>query len=145
MPAEQVSALLMLLIVISASLIIYGYAVSVIHSRTQELNNIIIDTQYEQSQTLSVVFSYINNTHLIIAIASGQAPVEIYRVYINNTLQSSCKIKYDGVIKTITTQGHVTLPAYTSAVITCPTTAQHVVFKITYGGGMLVGEAARIT
>jgi archaellum component FlaG (FlaF/FlaG flagellin family) len=145
MPAEQVSALLMLLIVISASIIIYGYAVNVIQSRTQELNSLVMREQYEQSQSLSTLFAYLNGTHLVIAVATGQMPVQVYRVYINDTLQGSCSITYDGVTKTITAEGYVTIPGYTAALITCPTTASYAAYKITYGGGALVGEATRIT
>lgn len=145
MPSEQISALLMLLIVISASIIIYGYAISVIQSKTEALERITSEQQYSSMQDLSKLLAYINGSHLIIGVYTGSNPVDLQRVYINNTLYDNCTLIYEGNNKvTITSTGTVRIPSFSAAKIVCPVNKNYAIFKITYSGGAIIGEASQI-
>lgn len=145
MPSEQISALLMLLIVISASIIIYGYAISVIQSKTETLERITSEQQYSSMQDLSKLLAYINGTHLIIGVYTGVNPVDLQRVYINNTLYDNCTLIYEGNNKaTITSTGTIRIPSFSAAEIVCPINKNYAIFKITYIGGAIIGEASQI-
>ncbi len=145
MPSEQISALLMLLIVISASIIIYGYAINVIQSKTQTLERIASEQEYSNMQDLSKLLAYINGTHLIIGVYTGSSPVDLLRVYINNTLYDNCTLIYEGNNKVlITSEGSIRIPSYSAAKIVCPVNKNYAIFKITYSGGAIVGEASKI-
>jgi len=145
MPSEQVSALLMLLIVIAVSVIIYGYAVNVIQSKSQALERITSQQQYSNMQDLSKLLAYINGTHLIIGVYTGSNPVDLQRVYINNTLYDNCTLIYEGNNKaTITSTGSIRLPSFSAAQIICPINKNYAIFKITYTGGAIIGEASKI-
>lgn len=145
MPSEQVSALLILLIVIAASLTIYGYALSVIQSKTQELERIASEQEYTSMQDLSKLLAYINGTHLIIGVYTGSNPVDLLRVYVNNTLYTNCTLVYQGSDQvTITSTGSIRIPSFSAAKIVCPVNRDYAIFKITYRGGAVVGEASNI-
>lgn len=145
MPSEQVSALLMLLIVIAASIIIYGYAINIIQSKTQDLERIAWEQQYTSSQDLSKLLAYINGTHLIIGVYTGLNPVDLERVYINNTLRTDCTLIYQGGSRaTITSSGTIRIPSFSAAKIICPINKDYAIFKVTYMGGAVVGEASKI-
>lgn len=145
MPSEQISALLMLLIVISASIIIYGYAINVIQSKTQTLERIASEQEYTSMQDLSKLLAYINGTHLIVGVYTGSNPVDLLRVYINNTLYDNCTLIYEGNNKVpISPEGSIRLPSFSAAQIVCPVNKNYAIFKITYLGGAIIGEASQI-
>ncbi len=144
--SEYVSAIMLAIIVLASGAAIYIYAMNVLDRNYQRIENELIRAEHEMRQSLSIVASYFVNSNATIIVVSGDYPVKILDIYINNTVATpSCELIIGANKSTLP----YTLRPYTSAVILCswstaPSSGTSVPIKIVYEGGEVEALAQQI-
>ncbi len=137
--SEQLSAVILTLIVLSSMSILFIYANSFISITEQRISRKIIESEALVRQALDIAAAYISGDELRLVIASNNYPVKLYGIYINESLFTSyCNIN-GGII-----EGHVVEPLCIE-VITCSIgPANFTLVKLTYEGGVIEAYASRM-
>ncbi|ALL00793.1 hypothetical protein Pyrde_0743 [Pyrodictium delaneyi] len=139
--SELTSAALLALIVISIGGLVVIRVIESIQTGIQEATNQLIEAEMSLRQALGVTAAYIDSLgNLIVVLVSGDFPVKLQDVYINDTLWSSqCRAASAG--RTGPIEGFVVQP-YSIVVITCSVgAASYADVKIVYEGGSVATRA----
>ncbi|MCX8198789.1 MAG: hypothetical protein N3E36_02010 [Sulfolobales archaeon] len=137
--SEQLSAVILTLIVLSSMSLLFIYANNFISITEQRISRRIIEAGASVKQALDIAAAYISGDELVIVIASNNYPVKLYDIYVNESLATSyCKINGE------TIEGHVVEPLYLE-VITCSMgLTNFTLIKLVYEGGVIEAYASRI-
>ncbi len=137
--SEQLSAVILTLIVLSSMSLLFIYAGNVISIVEQKISRKIVEASGSTRQVLDIATAFISGDELILVVASNNYPVKLYGIYINESLATSyCNISG----KTI--EGHVVEPLCLE-VITCNIgLINFTLVKLTYEGGVIEAYASRI-
>ncbi len=137
--SEQLSAVILTLIVLSSMPLLFIYTNNFISMTEQRISRKIIESEASVKQALDIAAAYISGDELILVIASNNYPVKLYGVYVNESLFTSyCNINGG------TVEGHVVEPLYLE-VITCSIgLTNFTLIKLTYEGGVIEAYASRI-
>ncbi len=140
--SPYVSALLLALIVLVAGSMVLIYAISAIDVEYQRISRELIETELVMKQALAVAASYIDAGNGVVRVfaATGEYPVELLGVYVNDTLVE-CTVYVDGAWNSLPTR----IPPYTIAVVECPVgSASSATVRLVYEGGEAETIAYRV-
>ncbi|MCS7128032.1 MAG: hypothetical protein RMI83_02005 [Desulfurococcaceae archaeon] len=137
--SEQLSAVILTLIVLSSMSLLFIYANNFISITEQRISRRIIEAGASVKQALDIAAAYISGDELVIVIASNNYPVKLYDIYVNESLATSyCNINGEAI------EGHVVEPLYLE-VITCSMgLTNFTLIKLVYEGGVIEAYASRI-
>ena len=139
--STYVSAILLTLVVVVVGALLLSHFLGLISLRQQELTRQQIGLEIRSKEDLGCMGSYIDSSgNLIIILSTGDFPVDLDGVYVNNT-RADCQAYFRGSWNTIP----ASIPSRVLAVVKCPLAeAQFVEINIVYGGGRIYCEATRV-
>ncbi|MET1128206.1 MAG: hypothetical protein ABWW70_02705 [Thermoproteota archaeon] len=92
----MVSVAILALVVITVG----GFIASLVYGRVSasaaEIRERALEVQLSSEQALSVLAAYRNSTHAIVAVFTGDTPIEVLAVYVNGAPAPECKAKLSG-------------------------------------------------
>lgn len=137
--SEQLSAVILTLIVLSSMSLLFIYANNVISMAEQKISRKIVEASSSTKQVLDIATAFISGDELILIVVSNNYPVKLYGVYVNESLATShCNIGGE------TIEGHVVEPLCIE-VITCNIgLTNFTLVKLAYEGGVIEAYASRI-
>jgi len=133
--SELVSAALLSLIV----LIVGGYIVvniiEIFEEQKSSIEKRFLDEAMRARSIIGIVASYYddNSQNVVVVVASGDYPVKIYSVYLNNSIASNCTIKLTNGEESQLED--FSLKPYSLATIACKAPPGLYTVKISYEGG----------
>ena len=131
--SEMVSASLLALIVLVVGGVVVASILGRLEAERQRAVETVVEKLEETRQALAPVMAYQSGGTVYVVVASGDYPVRILSVYVDNQ-PGSCRLVYSNGTS-VAVEGAL-VPPYASATLECSvaTTGAHLV-KIVYEGG----------
>lgn len=134
--SEYISAIILVIIVLGALTIIYFHFNAVMSLSEALFSRSLTEYSVNLRSLLVVTATYVSNESILhIIVATGEYPVEVYGIYVNESLLEECP-----------RNEFKTLRPYDLVEITCklPVTTEVARVKISYNGGLIEVLSSRI-
>ncbi len=136
--SELVSAALLVIIVVTVGTMVVARLIETASTGVQVASQESLRQLISARQALVVVGGLLDTAAgtVRVYIGSGDFPVTLQAVYVNDE-PVSCTVSWDGEEAQLTGNNTVTMPAYTLALISCPTPTTQTPLRVTvyYEGG----------
>ncbi len=131
--SEYASAIMLAIIVLASGAAIYIYAMSVVNSSYQRIQNELMQAEQSMRQDIVISAAFISGSTLVAFLVAGDFPTKILGVYINET-PATCTLYIGNSAYSLP----ATIPPYTLAVLKCPVSGTFAKLRVVYGGGEVV-------
>ncbi|MEM0239211.1 MAG: hypothetical protein QXT53_05125 [Ignisphaera sp.] len=140
--SEYVATVIVAIITMAAGVLIFIHSYYIANSYYNALSKAFEESL--KSSSMTILASYISGQKLVVLASTGSMPVQIYSIYVNESL-ANCSIAFNDSVKPLTYSNPIIVPYYTAFVAICNVrNASYASVKIVFDGGTAYAKAQKI-